>query len=120
MNFNGSAFQMRDAIGVFDPRERGITEPEHLALDTLVHEIDENSYDEVIRNANGRVVSITVWTDPSKTLKIRETQVTRGFRERVTTVVTIQYDGLGAVKETLTETYVRACGKVVSITRVRA
>jgi hypothetical protein len=97
----------------------GITEGQHQNLDTLVHEIDENSYDDVTRDVNDRVSNVTTWDSPAMLLKIREVQVTRNSLGRVTQLVTIQYDGFGAVKETLTETVSRTCSKVASITRVR-
>lgn len=97
----------------------GITEGQHQLLDTLVHEIDENSYDVVTRDVNGRVSNVTTWASPALLLKIREVQTTRNSLGRIQQLVTIQYDGLGAVKETLTETVTRACDGIASITRVR-
>ncbi len=120
MNYDGTSFVMRDALGNFNPRSgsSGITEAQHQALDTLVHAIDENSFDEVIR-VNGLVMQVITWTSPAKTLKIREETLTRNSLGRITQYQAIQYDGVGAVKETLTETYTRVCGRVVSVTRVR-
>lgn len=111
---------MRDALGNFNPRSggSGITESQHQTLDTLVHEIDENSFDEVTRSG-GRVMQIITWDSPAKLLKIREEAVTRDSLGRVTQYQAIQYDGVGAVKETMTETYTRVCGRVTSVLRVR-
>lgn len=90
----------------------------HQLLNTLLHNIDENSYDEIIR-INNKVSSIIIWTDETKVLKIREMQLTRGFNDRITQIITTQYNDLGAAVETLTETINRECGKVSSITRSR-
>jgi hypothetical protein len=96
----------------------GITEAQHQALDTLVHDIDENSYDEVTR-VNGLISQIVTWDSPAKTLKIRDVVMTRNSLGRITQIVWTQYDALGAVKETLTEVLSRTCNRVSSITRTR-
>jgi hypothetical protein len=72
----GGAFKLCDAAGVFDPRTggSGITEPQHEALDTLTHDIDETSYDEVTYGSGSRVASYIVWASAAKLLKIREEQ----------------------------------------------
>lgn len=95
----------------------GITEPQHEALDTLVHEIDETSYDEVTY-ASGRAQSYIVWASAAKLLKVREEQYsyTSG---KVSQVVTTQYDGAGAVKMTMTETYTYSGSNVTSVTRTK-
>lgn len=96
----------------------GLTEPQHQALDTLTHQIDENSFDEVIRT-NDRISQVITWTTPAKTLKIREVAFTRDGLGRVSQCTWTQYDGAGLIKETLTETLSRSCGRVTSIDRTR-
>jgi hypothetical protein len=96
----------------------GIDGYAHQELDTLVHNIDENSFDEIIRVDN-KISSIIVWNDSGKTLKIRETQVLRAVSGKVNQIITVQYDGYGNPVETLTETIERLCGKVNSIIRTR-
>ena len=77
----------------------GLTPISHRALDQLVHNISETSFVEYIRLDNF-VTNITIWTDNSKTIKIRETIYTY-FNGRPTTIVTNQYDDLGGILETL-------------------
>jgi len=98
----------------------GITEPEHETLDTLVHDINESSYDEITRSGR-RIVNVTTWTDSSKTLKIREIAMTY-TGSRLTQAVTRQYDASGSVVQTLTETftYIGGSRRVSSITRVKS
>lgn len=96
----------------------GITPSQHRDLDQLVHDIAEDAFTEITRTA-GQVTNITVWTDSGKTTKIRESQITR-TAGAVSQTVDIQYDAAGAVivGETLTKTYNRVAGKVVSIDEV--
>ncbi len=91
----------------------GITEGQHTALDTLAHEIAEDC-DVVVTRISGQVTSVVVWTDSGHTQKIRETLVTRSAGQ-VSTVVTKQYDGAGALKNTYTKTVTRSGGQVASI-----
>jgi len=116
----GGAFRFRDALGVFDPRTggSGITEPQHEALDTLVHEIDESSYDEVVYSGN-KVQTYTVWETAAKLKKIREETYSYSGN-KVSQIVTVQYDGAGAVKMTMTEVYTYSGSKVTSVTRTKS
>jgi hypothetical protein len=119
MNYDGTSFKMRDAVGTFDPRAggSGITEGQHRELDTLVHELDETSYDEVIYSGNNVTQYIT-WTNTDKTLKIREDLMTYSSG-KVSQAVSKQYDGLGVLKEQITEVYAYSGNKVTSVTRTR-
>jgi hypothetical protein len=118
-NYDGTSFQMRDAVGIFDPRAgTGITESQHEALDTLVHDIDETSYDEVTYSGSD-VTFYIVWTSVAKTRKVREEQYTYGTGHRVSQAVTIQYDAAGAVKMTMTETYTYNSSRVDTVTRTK-
>jgi hypothetical protein len=76
----------------------GLTEDEHENLDTLTHQLVEDSFDEVVRNTKGRIIRVTTWTDSGKTLKIREALIDR-VCGRISTLTTIQYNSSG------TETY---------------
>ena len=96
----------------------GITESQHEDLDTIVHEIDETSYDEVTY-AGGSVTTYTVWTTSGKTKKIREETYTYSGG-RVTQAVTKQYDADGVLKMTMTESYTYANGKVATVTRTKS
>jgi hypothetical protein len=113
-------FHFRDALGIFNPRTggSGITEGQHEVLDTLVHEIDESSYDEVIYSGNNPT-SYIVWETAAKLKKIREETYSYSGG-KVSQVVTIQYDGTGAVKMTMTEVYTYSGSKVTSVTRTKS
>lgn len=111
LTYNGTTSQWESGAG------GGITEAEHEALDTLVHEIDETSFDEVTYSGN-KAMSYIVWTSAAKTLKIREEQYTYSGN-KVSQVVTTQYDGVGAVEMTMAETYTYSGSKVTSVTRTK-
>lgn len=119
LRYVGGAFRLKDASGVFNPRTggSGISEAQHLALDTLVHELDETSYLEVTRSG-GQVTDVIVWTNSGKTLKVREMNVTRSGG-LIATVVEKQYNGAGTLVETLTYTIARSGAHVASIDVVR-
>lgn len=96
----------------------GISESDHETLDTLVHEIDETSFDEHTY-VRSKLSNVTTWSSSAKTLKIREEQYTYSA-SKITQVVTIQYDNVGAVKMTVTETYTYSGNVIVSVTRVKS
>lgn len=96
----------------------GISEATHETLDTLTHEIDESSFEEYTY-ASGRVTNVTVWKTAAKLLKVREEQYTY-TAGRVTQAVTIQYDGTGTVKMTMTEDYAYTAGQITSVTRTKS
>jgi len=117
VRFNGTSFEFKDTAGTYDPRSgSGLSEAQHTALDTLTHEIAENS-DTVVTRSSGQVVSVVVWTDSGHTQKIRETLITRSSGQ-VSVVVTKQYDGAGALLNTYTKTITRSSGQVASIAGV--
>lgn len=97
----------------------GITEGQHEGLDTLVHEIDETSFDEVTYTGND-ITNYIVWTSPAKVLKIREELYTYDTGHRVTQLITIQYDASGVEKMRTTEVYTYTiANRVASITRTK-
>lgn len=81
----------------------GITEAQHEDLDTLVHNLSEDMFEEFIYTG-ARVDDIIVWTNSGKTTKIRETNFSY-TANKVTTEVIKQYDSGGILKVTLTGTY---------------
>lgn len=96
----------------------GISESEHEALDTLAHEIDETSYDEVTYSGSN-VSSYIVWETSSKLKKIRE-ELYSYTSGKVTQVITKQYDGTGTLKMTMTEDYTYSGSKVSTVTRTKS
>ena len=103
-NYNGTSFQMKDGVGVFDPRSGGggITAGQHQTLDQLVHDIAETAYLKLTQDGNGNYTNATWWTDSGMTVKIREYDVTYDGNDDVTQVVAKQYDGAGALAATFT------------------
>jgi len=95
----------------------GLTEESHRILDTLIHELSEDNYEEYTRVAN-KVTNVTVWETSSKLKKIREEQYTYSGNQ-VTQEVDIQYDSAGVEKERLTITYAYTGSLVTSATTVR-
>jgi hypothetical protein len=82
----------------------GISEAQHEALATLVHEIDATSYEEYTYSG-ADITNCTIWTSIAKTKKIREEQYVYGSGHRVDQVTTIQYDSTGAEKMRTVEAY---------------
>lgn len=91
----------------------GITEGQHDALDDLVHNIAETSYEEVTRSG-GKVTNITIWETSSKIKKVRETIIARSGG-KVSQIDLVQYDGTGTEKQRMAGVITRSDGKVASI-----
>ena len=116
LNYDGTSFALRDSLGIFNPR--GISEAAHDGLDTLVHEVIETSEEEILY-VNGLPTNWIVWTDASKTLKIRE-EVYTLTSNRVTRLVATQYKADGVTKKMeTTEDYTYASGRVVRVVRTK-
>lgn len=98
----------------------GITEPEHEDLDTIAHNIVETSFDEVTYDSIGRPTNYTIYTDVTKTTKIRECILTY-TGSRVTQFDEIQYNAAGTETYRIVEvpTYDGATTRILSITRTR-
>jgi hypothetical protein len=100
LRFEGGKFSFQDTTGSYDPRFSPVDEEGHATLATLTHALAQNAYTEVTR-VQGFLQSIVVWESAARLRKIRETIVTRASN-KVTQVVTTQYNAAGAVRETLT------------------
>lgn len=94
-----------------------LTDARHRELYTLVHGVDETSYDEVIYSGNN-ITQYIVWTSVAKTLKIREDSMTYSGG-KVTQVVSKQYDGAGVLVAQYTEDYSYSGNKISSVARTR-
>jgi len=94
----------------------GLTDITHRLLDQLVHDIAETSYYEITRSGV-QVTSEIWWTDSGKTKKIRSIDYTY-TGSKVTQSITKQYDTLGNVCETLTESYTYIGSNIVSINSI--
>lgn len=108
MLYSDGYFYAEDQYGIFnlrqsDPGSAGINEEEHDELDTLVHNISEDSYD-VITYAGSRVTNITTYEDFTLSKKIRDCDIAyQPTSIRISQVITRQYDAAGAIKDTETE-----------------
>jgi len=118
--YNDGSFKARDGTGLFDLRSAGgITEAQHEALDTLVHFIDETSFDE-FTYLGSRPTKLTTYDQealPRK--KIREQEFIYSLG-KVSQIVTKQYDASENVKMTVTETFNYSGLRVASVTRVKS
>ena len=94
----------------------GLTSGQHQALDQLVHNIAQTSYEE-ITTTDGNITDVTTYTDVTKVTPIRAEQIAYADG-KVDTVTTIQYDGSGSEVERLVETYTWSGGSVTSISKV--
>lgn len=88
---------------------------QHKELDQLAHNLAENSYTEHTYS-NGLVTNIITYADGGKSTKIREEQYTYNASNFISTIVTIQYDSDGVIKERLTDTYTYSNGSISSYT----
>lgn len=98
--------------------EGGISAESHRQLDQLTHELDESHYTEYGFTAN-RVTSIDVYTDATKTTKIRDYAYTY-TGNKINTETIRQYNGSGSLVETLTYTYSYTGNYISSYTCVRS
>jgi len=96
----------------------GITEQRHELLDTLVHNLAENSTTEINRDFFGRITKVDIRTVPVTGTLIRSTTITRDVFGRVTQVVEDQHDETGSVLQTLTSTINRSGGMITSVDTV--
>lgn len=94
--------------------EAGYTESQHSNFNTLVHNIGQNYFLEILR-INGLKSQIIYWTDSDKTQKIREKIYTRSGG-LIIQIVEKQYDTDGNLKQTLTRILSRPSGLVESET----
>lgn len=94
----------------------GIDLPTHENIDSLVHGISEDTYSEIIRNANNEVIEVNLYQSFGGPL-VRKTEITRDLTGTVTSTVERQYDSSGTLIQSLTTTLVRdGNGAVVTIT----
>lgn len=96
----------------------GLTEAAHAALDTLLHNVDEDHSILPTFDANGVIAAVAIKT-PGGTL-IRDSSFGHNSDGLITSVVIRQYDASGAVAETLTAAYTYTSGIPTSITVTRS
>jgi hypothetical protein len=111
------SFSFRDSLGLFNPRSggSGITEPQHKALDTLVHDLAEDNYTELTYTGQD-LTSVIVWETAAKLKKIREATLSY-TGDDLTQVIEKQYDAAGTtVVEEITSTLAYSSGDLISVT----
>lgn len=96
----------------------GVTESAHEDLDTLVHNIAENSFSEFVYTGS-KLTRMTVWTSPGMTVKIRESTFTYAG-SKLTQSVSTQFDAGGSAKDTVTTTYAYTGSKLTGSTMVKS
>lgn len=87
---------------------------EHKNLETLLHNIAENNYEEINRDINNKISSVIHWDSISKLKKIREFLIYR-TNNKVTQIQTKQYDNNGNLLLTLTQNINRVNNKINNI-----
>jgi hypothetical protein len=97
------AFQMRDGLGVFDPRSGGgLDAATHRVLDQLVHDLDETHEQVPTFNADGIITAVVAQGVGGGTI-IRDYDLMAADSDGLITDARVrQRDGSGAVVETLT------------------
>jgi len=109
---------LHDALASIDfmwEQTSGINILTHRELDQLVHNIAEDSFEEVTYDGVHPTSDI-IWTNSGKTTKIREEQYTWNGN-KVDTLTMIQYDATGIEVERVVETYTYTGPKVTQISR---
>ncbi len=120
IRYINDSFLAKDALGTYDPRYGNLPEAEHEQLDSLTHNLAENTYEEVTR-VNNRLESVVIWESSARTRRIRDTVITRDANQMIQSYVVHQYDAQGAVRQTLTHTISRdATRRVINVTTVRS
>lgn len=125
VKFSDGGFKMRDGAGEFDPRAGGggLTHAQHQGLDTLIHDLAENNFTKIVRDANGRAQDVLVFVDNTEAVGIRDLSVTRDANGRVSQIVRRQRDAAGAVAvgQTMTGTVNRDTnGRVQDLSWVKS
>jgi hypothetical protein len=89
---------------------------DHENIDSLVHNISEDTHSEVIRDSNNRVSEVNQYQYDGGPL-VRRVEINRDGAGQVTSTVERQYDGAGTLIQSLTTTVSRdGSGSVVTIT----
>lgn len=101
-------YRRNDGNTAWDEVE-ALSDDSHRELDQLVHDLDESYHAEWTYTGN-KPTNYTIYTDGTKTTKIREFTYT-WVGSNVTQEIQKQYDGTGTLLETLTLTYSYLGGK---------
>jgi hypothetical protein len=82
----------------------------HEDIDSLVHNLSEDTYVDLIRNQQGRITDVDTYTSegPVSGTLIRSVEITRNAQSRVTQVVENQHNEAGDIIQILTTTINRS------------
>jgi hypothetical protein len=101
----------------------GLTETQHEQLYTLTHDDARDGYGLVTYSSTtcsaSKITNYTIWTNNLMTQKIREYQISYLSNNKVSQVITIQYNAYGIETARLQETLNYYLNKIVSVTSVR-
>lgn len=92
----------------------GISLDTHETIDSLVHQLSEDTYQEIVRDSSGKVIEVNVLTSMGGTL-IRKTSISRNAQGQVFQVTENQYDGTGSLVQTLVTDITRDGGQVTVV-----
>lgn len=94
----------------------GISLADHENIDSLVHNISEDTFSEIIRNSSNQVIEVNQFQFENGPL-VRKVEITRNPQGQVTQTVERQYDATGTLVQSLTTVLIRdSSGKVITIT----
>lgn len=93
-----------------------VNRADHHGYPSEGHLIVWNSYKEFLRDAQGRLTSVVLWTDSNKTQKIREVIFARDVLHRVSSITKKAYDSTGTLRNTITMTVTRPLAVITGIT----
>ena len=89
----------------------------HESLNTLVHFLARDGYSDITYTGN-KLTNYTVYRNPSKTIKDRQYVISyTGYK--VQQVVVTQYDNIGVLLNTLTETYSYSGNRIIHLDSVK-
>lgn len=97
-----------------------VNRDEHDASPSEGHLVVWPCFKEFVRDGQGRLTSVILWTDSGKTQKIRESTFNRDVQHRVTSIVKKTYGATGTLKATITMAVTRPVNTITGITVSRA
>lgn len=111
-----SATNVQDAITGLS--NSAINIDNHESLNTLVHFLAKTGYGDITYTGN-KITYYVVWRDSGKTIKDRDYVLTYNGN-KVNNVTVKQYDNVGALQNTLVETYTYSGNRIVSLNSVKS
>lgn len=109
LTFSGTPHTVVSGVGIITTDTDGnlvTVSGQHENIDSLVHNLSEDTFVDLIRNSQRRVTDVNTYTPegPVSGTLIRSVSITRNAQNRVETVVENQHDASGTIIQTLTTT----------------